>query len=149
MIYKNKMCFLSVVLMTLLIIACDSEDLTAPTVFNESDFSSVSYAFVGLNQNDIVVILGQLTFAKLEELYITGTWHLETWGEQPQFPHLPADGTLSGTIHGDLAIINIDLPETEEFIGLLSEGFREDKLVGTLTVHPDSKFRGRFEAIRK
>lgn len=136
-------------LLTFLIIACDSKDLSAPTAFNENDLSNVSYHFVGLNSKETVVILGQLNFSELEEFNISGTWSLETWGEQPQFPGLPADGTFSGVIHGELAIINFDLPETKEFLGLVVEGFRENKLVGTLRLLPESKFSSRFEAIRQ
>ena len=47
-------------LLTFLIIACDSKDLSAPTAFNENELSNVSYHFVGLNSKETVVILGQL-----------------------------------------------------------------------------------------
>lgn len=145
----QKECFLSFALMTFLLIGCKSDEIVVPTAFNENDLSNVSYNFVGLDQEETVVILGQLNFAEIEGLNISGKWGLETWGEQPQFPHLPAEGAFKGFIHSDVAIINIDLPETEAFLGLVVEGFSENRLVGTLRLLPESKFSGRFEAIRK
>lgn len=149
MIYPKKMCMLPVVLMTFLTVGCGGAGVVPPTAFTVNDLSNASYNFVGLDDKETVVLLGQLNFAEVEESNISGTWSLETWGEQPHFSYLPADGTFSGFIHGQTAIITIDFPQTSESLGLVVEGFRESKLVGTLRLLPKSEFSGRFEAIRK
>ena len=149
MVYQDKIWVLLIIL-ACLFMGCTNGEPTSPTTeFDESVLSDVSYNFVGLDQKEAVVILGQLNFSEVENLNISGTWNLETWGEQPQFSHLPANGSFSGFIHGQLGIINIDLPETEEFLGLIVEGVRENKLVGSLRLFPESEFSGRFEAIER
>lgn len=128
---------------------CDSVEPPAPPVLAKDALSNATYNFVGLDQSESVVLLGKLDFSEREEGALSGSWELTPWGEQEHFTSLPGTGSFTGLIHGDVAVIQISLSEIGESLGLVVEGLHEDRLVGSLTLLPDSRFEGRFEAIAR
>lgn len=128
-------------------IACDSAEPPRAVVFSADALSDISYHFVGLDGTEAVVLLGTLSFAESEGGTLAGSWQLAPWGEQEPFAALPGGGSFTGFIHGDRAILRIEWPGTDTSLGLVVEGLRDDRLVGSLILQPGMQFEGRFEAI--
>ena len=57
-------------------------------------------------------------------------------------------GSFSGFMFGDEAIIEIDLPASDNSLGIVIEGILNDKLVGRISLLPSLEFDGNFEAIK-
>lgn len=126
---------------------CDSAEVAEAPTFAEDALSNTTYNVVVLDEHDAVILLGELAFGERQENAVSGSWQLSPWGEQASFAALPGDGSFTGLIHGQAAIVQIALPETEATLGLIIEGVLDDRLVGSLRLLPGSEFEGRFEAI--
>jgi hypothetical protein len=140
--------------------SCEQKsEILSPAPVNFSELGQTSYAVIARDQNNTPVLLGVLGFDSITEDEITGHWRFETWGKQRYFSTLPLNannefpevadlGTFQGLIWGDQAILKIQVPETENSLGLILEGRLDNTLVGTISLLPEKQFDGRFEALR-
>ena len=124
-----------------------------------STLSGKGYGVVVFSENGSLVLLGHLLFDEIQGDTISGRWCMETWGEQPAFPTLPVNTGVgfpdavelenyTSLIFGDMIIINLHLPDTEETLGIVIDKQIDEELFGTATLLPGKAFQGTIKAIQ-
>lgn len=124
-----------------------------------STLPGTSYGVAVLNDKGSVTLLGHLLFDDIQGDNITGRWYMETWGEQPVFSMLTVNTgeafpdtaelkSYTGMVFGDIIIITLHLPDSEESLGIVIEEQTGEELFGTVTLLPNKEFQGSIKAIR-
>jgi hypothetical protein len=113
------------------------------------ELSGTSYNVVIKDAGETVLMLGSVDFTDQVGDSVSGTWSLEPWGDASRTAVSPGAGTLAGRLVGGQAIVQLKPGSGTESMGLLVEGFRAGRMVGTATILPAKNFDGRFEAIHE
>jgi hypothetical protein len=125
-----------------------------------SELPGTSYGVAILDNHGLVTLLGKLRFDSVSDDTITGTWLLETWGEQPGFPGLivntgeqfpdgPPVSTFSGQVFGDAVILRLPMPQGDRVLGIFIDRQDGTRLFGSVDTLPDQEFSGSIEALRE
>ena len=123
-----------------------------------STLPGTGYGVVVLSENGSLILLGHLLFDEIQGDNISGRWCMETWGEQPAFSTLPVNTgegfpdavdleSYTGQVFGDMIIIKLYLPDSEESLGIVIEEQIDEELFGTATLLPNKAFQGSIKAI--
>lgn len=113
---------------------------------------------VGTSKNSIV-LMGHLKFDEIGETEVTGSWRFETWGENSTFSMLPVNtgpaftepdyiGTFTGTVFGDMLILDVPLPESESSLGIVLDRQEGENIYGSVSMLPDKTFSGSLKALK-
>lgn len=139
-------------LLSLLVLAsisfgCSSrQQVLAPQPLDPSTLSGGTFNVVAKNPDESVILLGQLHLGPIVGNAIGGTWDLRQWSGS-NIPGLPGRGSVSGSVFGRAAILQLDLPGTEQTLGIVVDRLVNGRVSGTISLLPSRSFRGSLEAI--
>ncbi|MFC1650024.1 hypothetical protein ACFL2X_00490 [Candidatus Latescibacterota bacterium] len=156
---KKTLLHLLIISIAVFMFACDDNGFTENKdgVVAET-LHGKDYGVVVYSDSNPLVLMGHLSFQDIDGDIISGGWYMEAWGEQPHFSTLPVNmgeefpgndklEAFTGQIFGDMIIINLDLPGSEESLGIVLERQDGDELFGSATLLPDKAFDGKFKAL--
>ncbi len=136
----------------------DSPNEDKPGV-QTADLAGSDVAVVVMNGKKSVVLMGHLLFEDITETTVAGKWRFETWGENGTFSMLPANwgpdftgtdyiGEFTGTVFGDMLILDIPLPESTSSLGIVLDRQEGENIYGSAALLPDKTFSGSLKALK-
>lgn len=136
----------------------DSPNEDKPGVQTEA-LTGADVAVVVMDGKKSVVLMGHLLFEDITAETVTGKWRFETWGENGAFSMLPANwgpdftgtdyiGDFTGTVFGDMLILDIPLPESASSLGIVLDHQEGENIYGSAALLPDKTFSGSLKALK-
>jgi hypothetical protein len=133
--------------LTLLTLSCSSrEQVLAPQPLDPAKLAGGTFDVVAKNTDESIILLGQLHLGPIVGTAIGGTWELRQWSGS-DIPGLPGRGSVTGSVFGRAAILQLDLPGTQQSLGIVVDRLVNERIAGTISLLPSRSFRGSIEAI--
>ena len=138
---------LPLVFLTSLTLGCSShQQVLAPQPLDPSTLSGGTFNVVAKSPDQSVVLLGQLHMGPIVGTAMGGTWELRQRSGH-SIPGLPGKGSVTGSVFGRAALLQLDLPGTDETLGIVVDRLVNGRISGTISLLPSRSFRGSLEAI--
>jgi hypothetical protein len=136
-----------IALALLISLGCSSrEQVLAPQPLDPTMLAGGTFNVVGKNASESIILLGQLHLGPIVGTSIGGTWELRQWTGNG-IPGLPGRGSVTGSVFGRAALLQLDLSGTEQSLGIVVDRLVDDRITGTISLLPSRSFRGTIEAI--
>jgi hypothetical protein len=143
----NARSLLSLVYLASLSLDCSShQQVPAPQLLDPTTLSGGTFNVVAKNADQSVILMGQLHMGPIVGTAIGGTWELRQW-RGSSIPGLPGRGSVTGSVFGRAALLQLDLPGTEQALGIVVDRLVNGRISGTISLLPSRSFRGSLEAI--
>lgn len=134
-------------LAVLLTLGCSArEQVLAPQPLDPATLAGGTFDVVAQNANESIVLLGTLHLGPIVRTAIGGTWEMRQW-RGSDIPGLPGRGSVTGSVFGRAAILQLALPGTTESLGIVVDAQVNERITGTISLLPSRSFRGSLEAI--
>ena len=138
---------LSLVFLASLSFGCSGrQQVLAPQPLDPTTLAGGTFNVVAKSADESVILLGQLHMGPIVGTAIGGTWELRQWSGS-SIPGLPGKGSVNGSVFGRAALLQLDLPGTEETLGIVVDRLVDGRISGTISLLPSRSFRGSLEAI--
>lgn len=124
----------------------ERERVLAPQPLDPATLAGGTFNVVAKNANASIVLLGTLHLGPIVGTSIGGTWDMRQWSGS-DIPGLPGRGSVTGSVFGRAAILQLDLPGRAESLGIVVDAQVNERITGTISLLPSRSFRGSLEAI--
>jgi hypothetical protein len=142
----NARSLLSLVFLASVSLGCSSrQQVMAPQPLDPTTLSGGTFNVVAKSPDESVILMGQLHLGPIVGTAIGGTWELRQQSGS-SIPGLPGRGSVTGSVFGRAALLQLELPGTNEALGIVVDRMVNGRISGTISLLPSRSFRGSLEA---
>ena len=137
----------SLAFVALLLLGCSSrERVLAPQPLDPAKIAGGTFDVIGHDVSGDVVLRGQIHLGPIVGTAIGGTWQLGRWSGSP-IAGLPGRGSLRGEVFGRAMMLQLQLPQNAETVGIMVDRTMNGRVTGTISLLPSRRLRGALEVL--